>query len=81
MTQSTISFRAPTDKRETLDSIAKSQQRDRSFIINEALDRYIDIYNWQIAHIQQGIEQAENGDFVSHEDVMAKMDRMRKQCK
>ncbi len=81
MTQSTISFRATTDKRDTLDKIAKSQQRDRSFIINEALDRYIDIYNWQIAHIQQGIEQAENGDFVSHEEVMAKMDRMRKQCK
>ena len=77
MTNATISFRATETKRQVLDDLAASQQRDRSFIINEALDYYIELRRWQLEHIQVGIEQHRNGEVISHEEVMAKMDKMR----
>ena len=38
-------------------------------IVNEALDRYIDVYEWQISHIQKGVKEAEKGNFAPDEEI------------
>ncbi len=81
MSKSTITFRTDETRKAELDTLAKSLNRDRSFVINEAIDNHLSMYDWQIRHIKKGLEQAKRGDFVSHESVMAKMDKMREQCK
>ena len=81
MTKSTITFRTDETRKTELDLLAKSLNRDRSFIINEAIDNHLTMYDWQIRHIKQGLQQADSGDFVSHDDVMKKMDKMITQCK
>lgn len=43
--------------------------RDRAFVLNEAVDEFIELYQWQMAHIQKGIDQADNKDFASEEEV------------
>lgn len=69
MQQKTVTFRAPGDKIKALDSLAALQQRDRSFILNEAVDQYLSLNEYHIAVIKEGIRQDNAGEHVSHEDV------------
>lgn len=73
-----ISFRINSEKKAALDVIAAGQDRDRSYIINEAVDRYLEVYGWQIAHIKQGLDQANKGEFATDEEVKAALAKWRK---
>jgi predicted transcriptional regulator len=67
--QETITFRLDHTKRAALDAIAKELDRDRSYLLNEAIENYIEIYKWQIAEINLAIAEADAEDFASDEDV------------
>lgn len=81
MSKTTISFRTDETRKEALDTLAKSQQRDRSFLINEALDNYLDVQNWQIEHIRKGLAEAENGSFTSTEEIESTFAELRAKCR
>ena len=68
----TIAFRIETGKKQALDEIAGAVDRDRSYIINEALDQYLAIHQWQTAHIEEGLRQARDGKLKTHEDIVRK---------
>lgn len=78
MDRETISFRLDAKKRQALDALAQAQDRDRTYILNEAIDAYLDVHQWQLEHIQEGIRQADAGDFVSDAAVAAAFSRWRK---
>lgn len=61
---STITFRTGDDQRKQLDNIAASMDRDRSYIINQAITHYLEVYRWQVEHIEEGLKQVERGEFV-----------------
>jgi RHH-type transcriptional regulator, rel operon repressor / antitoxin RelB len=67
--QKTVTFRAPGDKIKALDSLAALQQRDRSFVLNEAVDQYLSLNEYHVALIKEGIRQADAGELVPHEEV------------
>lgn len=81
MSKVTITFRTNIDRREALDALAASQQRNRSFLINEALDNYLEVQQWQIEHIKQGLAAADRGDFVSPKDMKKTFADLRSKCK
>jgi predicted transcriptional regulator len=66
----TVTFRLPEDKLEALDSVADVQQRDRSFVINEAVTQYLSLYEYHRTLIEEGIRQDDAGDVVDHETVV-----------
>lgn len=66
-----ISVRMSDKDRKALDRIAKAQNRDRSFIINEAVRNYLELQEWQVAKIKQGLREADAGKFVSEDEVRA----------
>lgn len=66
-----ISVRMSEKDRKALDRIAKAQNRDRSYIINEAVRNYLELQEWQIAKIKQGLKEADAGEFVSDEEARA----------
>ncbi|MBI2981477.1 MAG: ribbon-helix-helix protein, CopG family [Deltaproteobacteria bacterium] len=70
MKQSSVSFRVGSDKIESLDAIAEALDRDRSYVINEAISAYLEIYRWQIGHIKEGLRQADAGAFASEQEVV-----------
>jgi predicted transcriptional regulator len=78
MDRETISFRLDPKKRKALDAVARAQERDRTFVLNEAIDAYLDVQEWQIQHIQEGMRQAEAGEFASDAEVAAAFSRWRK---
>ena len=76
----TLSFRTEDETKQRLDAIAQQQNRDRSFIINQAIDYYLSLYDWQIEHIMQGVEQADKQEFASDNEVEKVFDKWKKKC-
>ena len=58
MEKQTISFRLDPEKLEALAAIAKAMERDRTFVLNEAVRSYLDIQEWQMDHIKAGLAMA-----------------------
>ena len=51
--EKTISFRAATEKIDTLDSLAAARDRPRSYLINEAITNYIQLHAYQDALVRR----------------------------
>jgi predicted transcriptional regulator len=70
MSLKTLTFRAPEEKVAALDSAAALQQRDRSFVINEAVDQYLSLQEYHLALIDEGIRAADAGETIDHTEVV-----------
>jgi predicted transcriptional regulator len=71
MNKESITFRLDEGKRELLDQIATGLDRDRSYVLNSAIDLYLEVHQWQVAEIQQAIVEADAGDFATDAEVEA----------
>ncbi len=71
MKYDTVSFRIDKTRKAELDAIAHAMERDRSYVLNRAVEDFIEINNWQIERIKEGIAAADAGDFASDEEVAA----------
>lgn len=69
MLRETITFRTESERRERLDRAAALMDRDRTYVLNQAVDAYLDLMDWQEAHIHAGLEDAEAGRFASDEEI------------
>lgn len=78
MGKTTITFRLDSDKREALDAIADVADRDRSYVLTEAIDAYLDTHRWQIERIKEGLGQAKAGRFASEREVRKALARWRR---
>lgn len=78
MRKQTITFRVDARKKKSLDAIAAGMLRDRSYVLNEAIDNYLDAHLWQAAHIAEGLRQADAGRFAKESEVAAAFARWRK---
>lgn len=76
MSKENITFRIDSDQKAALDAIAAGMNRDRSYVLNEAVATYLEMYQWQIEEIQKGIAEADAGDFASDEEVKATFARL-----
>jgi predicted transcriptional regulator len=54
-----------------LDTLGKNVDRDRSYLIKDAVNRYIQMHRWQIVEIEKAIAEADGGDFASEAEVEA----------
>ena len=70
MALKTVTVRIPAEKVKKLDAAAKHQRRDRSFILNEAVDEYLSLQEYHLALIDEGIRAADRGELIPHEEVM-----------
>lgn len=64
-----VSLRLEEEKIEQLDSLAEATHRDRSFLIGEAIDNYLEVQKWQIDHIKNALKQADLKDFSSDDAI------------
>ncbi|MBC6480887.1 MAG: CopG family transcriptional regulator [Hormoscilla sp. GM7CHS1pb] len=71
MSQETITFQIEREKIRELETIATSIDRDRTYVLQAAIDSYLEIHRWQIEEIEKGLLEAEAGDFASEEEVQA----------
>ena len=69
MEKQTISFRIDGDKVEALDTLAEALDRDRTYLLNEAVSAYLEVQRWHVEQIERGIHQADAGKLVDHSKV------------
>ena len=69
MSLRTVTFRVPEEKLLAIDSVAESQQRDRSFVLNEAVAQYLSLQSYHRDLIEQGVRQDEAGEFLEDAEV------------
>jgi predicted transcriptional regulator len=69
MDKQTISFRLDSEKVDALDILAKALDRDRTYLLNEAVAAYLDMQQWQLEHLKKSIKQADADKFVEHQEV------------
>jgi predicted transcriptional regulator len=71
MEKQTISFRLPIDQVSALDSLAESLDRDRTYLLGEAVQAYLDTQQWQLEQIRAGLAEADAGHVIEHRKVKA----------
>ena len=72
-----ITVRLDAEKRAALDALAAATGRDHSALVNDAVDAYLAAHRGQIACIEEGLRQAEAGEFATDEEVAAAYARWR----
>ncbi len=75
-TQKTISFRVDADRIEALDALAENLERDRSYLLKEAVENYLELNEYHVNLIEKGRKAAKAGKFVAHEDVQKMIRKM-----
>jgi predicted transcriptional regulator len=76
MTTEAFTVRAESNILHQLDHIAGSLDRSRNYLVNQAIQEYLETHAWQIEKITQGIEAADRGELVEHDQVMQEMDAL-----
>ena len=74
MATEAFTIRAETDIVHKLDSLAGSLDRSRNYLVNQAIKEYLETHAWQVEKISQGIEAADRGELIAHDDVMREME-------
>ena len=73
-----VTVRLAKDDIEFLDTLAESLDRDRSYLIKEAVASYISLHRWQVEEIKKAVGEADAGDFASDQEVQTLFDELRK---
>ncbi|HZK89630.1 MAG TPA: ribbon-helix-helix protein, CopG family [Stellaceae bacterium] len=69
-----ISVRLPAEIIEKLDRVAAIMERPRSWVILDAVREYLADEGQEVLDIQAGIEEAERGEGVPFEEVLAELE-------
>jgi predicted transcriptional regulator len=71
-----MSVSVPPEVQEKLDTIAQGLDRSRNWIVNQAIDQYLELYEWQREKIQARLDRANSkqATFHSSKDVDAVID-------
>lgn len=76
MTDTTITVRVSTELRDRLEAIAKETRRSKSFLSNEAIERYVESEEEFIESIRQAEKDIDEGRGIPHEEVMRMADEI-----
>ncbi len=66
-----LTVRVKTTTKKRLEALARATRRSKSYVIEEALEHYLDVNEWQIKGIEEALAEADSLDaeWISHEDV------------
>ena len=76
MASSVITARLDPETLALVDRVAKAQGRSRSWFAAQAIKRAAEAEAEYQAFVQVGIDAADRGELVPHEEVMAELDEM-----
>ena len=65
-----ISVRVSKDTANRLASLAESTERSKSYLAAQAIEEYLELHEWQIKAVEEGIESADRGEVIEHSKVV-----------
>ncbi len=69
----TTTIRMEDEVLNRVDSMAKSVSRSRTWVINQAVERFLSYEEWFISEVQAGMKEVANGEMVSPETVKKRL--------
>jgi predicted transcriptional regulator len=69
MDKANVTVRLDKAKIEQLDQFAALADRDRSYLIKEAIDQYLELKQWQADEVRKAIAEADAGQFVPEAEI------------
>jgi len=81
MEKQTISLRLDSDKVDALDALADSMDRNRTYLISQAVLAYLETQQWHLEQIKAGIADADAGRVLEHRMVKAMAAKWRRKNK
>lgn len=72
----TISFRLDEDKIKALDGLAETVDRDRTYLLNEAVSNYLELQAYHVSLIREGLKAVKEGRTVETFDVRARIAKL-----
>jgi predicted transcriptional regulator len=75
-TQRTISFRIDEEKVEALDGLAASAERDRSYLLNEAVANYLELQEYHARLVKEGLEAVKKGRTMEVAEVRKRITKL-----
>ncbi|WP_203434349.1 CopG family ribbon-helix-helix protein [Nitrosococcus halophilus] len=72
-----FTVRIDPEKQKQLDAIAQQLDRSRNYVVNQAIEEFLDTHAWQVEHIRAGLDAAEQGAFATDEEMEAIFNRYR----
>jgi predicted transcriptional regulator len=67
----TLTVELPVEVKERLDALAKTTSSSNSRLATDAIRIFVDLQEWQVKEIREGLRAAEAGEFASDEEVAA----------
>jgi predicted transcriptional regulator len=58
-----------------LDSLAESLSRPRSWVIKQAIERFVEYEEWFVQEVQAGLKEVEQGKIATDEEVSKAFDK------
>lgn len=78
MHQSTIvTVRVTSKVAKRLEKLAESMDRSKSYVAAEAIEEYLDLHEWQMKAIEEGIAAIDRGDVMDWEEVKKELEKRR----
>lgn len=78
MHQTTIvTVRVTSKMAKRLEKLAEAMDRSKSYLAAAAIEEYLDIHEWHIEAIKQGIAEADRGELMDWEDVKKEREKRR----
>ncbi len=71
MAKQNVNFKIDKAKVKVLDHLGASMRRDRTFLLNEAVDQYLAVQEYHLQEIQKGLAQVKTGNSLDYEAVKA----------
>nr|MBF0223535.1 CopG family ribbon-helix-helix protein [Desulfobulbaceae bacterium] len=72
MTETTLlSTRVSPEVAKRLAALAQSTHRSKSFLAAQAIEEFLNVQEWHVKAIKEGISAAQHGDVKSHEQAIA----------
>jgi predicted transcriptional regulator len=78
MDKQTVSFRLDAGKLRDLDGLAELLDRDRTYLLNEAVSAYLDVQRWHVEQIKAGLREADAGRLLDQREVRKRVRRWRR---
>jgi predicted transcriptional regulator len=70
-----LTLRLDSATRKRLDKLAKRTDRSRAALAAEAVIRFVETNEWQIAAIEEGVQAADKNQFIDHARLKAKWEK------
>lgn len=76
-----ISARVSPELAERLAALAQSTHRSKSYLAAQAIEEFVNVQEWHVEAIKEGIAAVERGDVKSHDHALTILNRWGKNVK